>query len=220
MSIQTDTAITVYGLKAFFSEQKGTIRDIRTVWALEELGKTYRLEILDGKKGEHKSEDFLKMNPFGKVPTIKDGDFTLFESSAICTYIGDKYKRLTPIPGTLERAKYDQWLSVVMTMIEPHTSRIFACDYFFEQDEQTRYLKGFAYEVLANFLPVMEQHLITNKYLMGSNFSMADITLTGALNMIKHTQILNAYPQLQNYLRANQDRPAYQKAFALNAPMD
>ena len=81
MEFHSDSTITVYGLKAFFAEQKGTIREIRPVWALEEIGKPYTLTILDPKAKEHKSEDFLKLNPFGKVPTIRDGDFSLFESA-------------------------------------------------------------------------------------------------------------------------------------------
>lgn len=219
MQISSESRIIVYGLKALFAEQKGKIREIRPVWALEEIGIPYDLVILNPHTREHKTEEFLKMNPFGKVPTIKDGDFSLFESAAICTYIGDKYKKLVPAAGTQSRAKYDQWISVILTSIEAHAGRIFACDFFYDQDDETKHLKNFAQSMLANFLPVVEQHLKQNKYLVGNEFTVADIAMTGALNFIHHTDILSEYPQLKKYLSAIHDRPAYQKAFALNAPM-
>jgi glutathione S-transferase len=209
----------VYGLKALFKEQKGNIREIRPVWALEEIGAKYELILLNPKTGEHKSAEFKKINPFGKVPAIQDGEQTLFESAAICTYIGDKFGKLVPAPKTYERAVYDQWISAILFQIESHSVRVFACDYFFDQDERTKHLKEFAITMLGNFLPVMSSHLKDNEWMLGKNFSMADIAMTGALNFLNHTQVLQSFPNLTRYVQKNHQREAYQKALAVNAPL-
>lgn len=52
-------------------------------WYLEELGEPYEFVLLDMQSGEHRQPDFLAINPFGKVPTIVDGDLKLWESGAI-----------------------------------------------------------------------------------------------------------------------------------------
>ncbi len=77
--------ITVYSLSAFKSELKGVIRDIRVVWTLEELGMPYERKVMDPLQREHKAAEYRAIHPFGKVPAIRDGDFTLFESAAICS---------------------------------------------------------------------------------------------------------------------------------------
>jgi glutathione S-transferase len=209
----------VYGLKALFKEQKGNIREIRPVWALEEIGAKYELVFLNPKIGEHKTEDFKKISPFGKVPAIRDGDYSLFESAAICTYIGDKYGKFVPPPKTYERAVYDQWISAILFQIEAHSVRVFACDYFFEQDEKTKHLREFAISMLGNFLPVMNDHLNEKEWMLGRNFSMADIAMTGALGFLNHTKVLQAYPSLLAYIKKNHERESYQKALAVNAPL-
>ena len=65
----------------------------RAVWALCKLAKvTHELISIRIQKGEHKTEEFKKINPNLKVPAIKDGDFCLYESHAIMRYICEKNK--------------------------------------------------------------------------------------------------------------------------------
>jgi glutathione S-transferase len=60
-------------------------------WYLEELAIPYEFILVDMAVGEHHQPEFLKLNPFGKVPVITDGDFVLFESGAILLYLNQKY---------------------------------------------------------------------------------------------------------------------------------
>ena len=60
-------------------------------WYLEELAIPYEYILLDMSVGAHLQPEFLELNPFGKVPTIVDGDFALFESGAILLYLHQKY---------------------------------------------------------------------------------------------------------------------------------
>lgn len=66
----------------------------RVVYVLKALSLTYRTIYLDFTKGEHKSSSYLALNPNGRIPTLIDhsnGDFTVFESNAILTYLVEKY---------------------------------------------------------------------------------------------------------------------------------
>jgi len=74
-------------------------------WMLDECSADYEIVPIDLEKREHKAPEFLKINPAGKLPTLVDGDSRIFESAAICLYLGDKFpeSNLAPRIGTPER---------------------------------------------------------------------------------------------------------------------
>src|SRR3978361_2055896 len=94
----------------------GAGRPVRALWALEEAGIPYELEIVskEGASGErHRAR-----HPLGRVPVLGDGDGRLvFEASAICLQVVELAPQadLIPAPGTLERALTYQWIFFVMT---------------------------------------------------------------------------------------------------------
>src|SRR5262245_6206158 len=110
--------ITLYG--------SGVSRWVRPYWLLQELDVPFEPKLVSVRKGEHRSPEFLAVNPFGKLPALVDGDLTLIESAAICTYLGDKYaeKALIPKTGTRARALHDQWVSFAITELEQPLWRI------------------------------------------------------------------------------------------------
>ncbi len=95
-------------------------RSARCRWLLQELNVPFEGIKVQLSQGEHKKPEFLKINPYGRVPVLVDGDLVLSESIAICLYLADKYadKKLIPPPGTPERAKHDQWLLFCATELE------------------------------------------------------------------------------------------------------
>ena len=88
--------LKLFGVKPALKELKGITRDIRVGWVLEELDLKYEYIALDPKKGEMQTPEYFKLNPTGKVPTLSDGEFSIFESSAICSYLAHKEKKLIP----------------------------------------------------------------------------------------------------------------------------
>ena len=66
-------------------------RAFRMLWFLEELGRPYRLEMLDLNAGDHKRPEFLKLNPMGKVPTLVDQGTVVVETGAMLVHLSDKY---------------------------------------------------------------------------------------------------------------------------------
>ena len=80
----------------------------RVAWALEDLGLAYEYIKLDAKKQEHRSSEYLALNPHGKVPVLVDGSQMFFESGAILLHLGTKYgveKNLFPAGGGQPRER-------------------------------------------------------------------------------------------------------------------
>src|SRR5262245_40216038 len=86
-------------------------RAFRPRWMLEEIAMPYDLTVVDIRNNEHKTPEFLKINPLGSIPVFVDGDLTVVESTAICLYLADKFylKKLAPPPSAPARARYYQW---------------------------------------------------------------------------------------------------------------
>jgi glutathione S-transferase len=169
-------------------------------WYLEELGIPYEYVLLDMKAGDHKQPDFLSINPVGKVPAIVDGDFTLWESGAILLYLAEKYS--DPNLSLEARSQINQWILYGNATMGPE---IFS--------EATRE-SGFS-----RHMTVLNQHLDQHPYLLGDQFSAADVAVGALLAYIPLMLKLefNDYPAVQAYVQRLSDRPAYQKAIAKRA---
>ena len=76
-------SVTIYGM--------AVTRAGRCLWAAEELGIDYTQKEVNMFAGEHKSPEFLAINPNGKLPALVDGDLALFESLAINLYLAETY---------------------------------------------------------------------------------------------------------------------------------
>ncbi len=66
-------------------------RAVIAKWMLDECGAKYDIVPIEFEKGEHKTPEFLKINPAGKLPALVDGESKIFETAAICLYLGDKF---------------------------------------------------------------------------------------------------------------------------------
>ncbi|SEM80168.1 glutathione S-transferase [Luteibacter sp. UNCMF331Sha3.1] len=77
------------------------------------LGADYEQAFVDLKKGEHKTEAFLQINPFGQVPVLVDGDAAVSDSNAILVYLAKRFDRKDWLPeSAAESARVQRWLSV------------------------------------------------------------------------------------------------------------
>lgn len=136
---------------------------------------------IDLLKGEHKSPEFLKLQPFGVVPAIQDGDFTLFESRAIMRYYSEKYKSQgSDLLGKTseERGVVEQWLEVEASYFHPPIYNLvlhilFSSKFGFPADEK---LIQESEDKLGKVLDIYEERLSKTKYLAGDFFSLADLS--------------------------------------------
>ena len=197
--------ITLYGT--------GYSRWARPYWTLQELELPFEPKIVNIRKGEHRSPEFLAVNPFGKLPAMTDGDLTLFESAAICTYLADKVptSRLAPAAGTRERAIYDQWVSFAVTELEQPLWRIARNTFVYPEAERNpvdieRAKKDF-HVTASTFESLVTENLV------GDRFTVADIMVTYALRWASLIGLLgDAYPKLVAYMQHHMAGPAFPRS--------
>jgi glutathione S-transferase len=90
-------------------------------WLLIEIGAPHELRLLDFESKQHKSADYLKLNPKGVVPTLLIDGEPVFESTALVMHLADAHPGvgLAPPPGSLQRAHYYQWLVYLANNMQP-----------------------------------------------------------------------------------------------------
>ncbi len=166
-------------------------------WYLEELGIPYEFVLLDMSVGEHHQPEFLKINPFGKVPAIVDGDFALFESGAILLYLNRKYSQ-TQL-SIEQEAIYTQWTLFANATIGPGI--------FVEASRERE---------LPKLMTPLNEILSKQPYLLGTEFSVVDVAVGSILAYIPLMLKLDlsAYPAVVNYIQALSARPAFKKAMS------
>lgn len=80
---------------------------------LHHIGLSYQLVLVDKRKHAQKSDDYLKLNPAGRIPTLVDNELAIFETLAICIHLCEQHPEydLIPVMGSLKRPLFFQWLS-------------------------------------------------------------------------------------------------------------
>jgi glutathione S-transferase len=198
-------------MKLYYAPQT---RAVRPRWLLEELGAPYELATLDLAKGEHKKPEYMKIHPHGAVPALIDGDVALFESAAICMYLADKYpeKKLAPPLGTPARGLYYQWMIYSMATLEPPVVQIFLNTVMLPEAERSPAAVEKAKPQFAEVGRVLSSALAGRAFLLGEQFSAADVMIGGTLGWAGMMGLLGELPTLQEYVKRISERPAFQRA--------
>ena len=178
----------------------GTSRSLRCRWTLKELGLDYQ-SIED--RSLLRSDELKQFHPLGKMPVALIDGQPLFESSAICTYFADHADGVDLIakPGTLGRAKHDQWVSfnlseleawlwstAVNTFVLPEEERIPECI----PQNQKMFKKGAL---------VLDRFLAENEYLVEDRFTVTDIIVGYSLNWARRQGLIESFPAIDSYLK-------------------
>ncbi len=190
-------------------------RSVRIYWLLEELGIPFELKTLDFTPENLKSSEYLQLNPLGKVPAIRDGEMSLFESGAILQYLIEKYGqgRLAPPVGSPARGAYLQWVHFAEATATPPLSEMAQHMLFKPEAERIPAVVVDARQRAVNVLAALEPVLAGKPFLLGTEFCGADIMLGYTLLLTKWFGLLSGeYPNLVAYLERLERRPALQKA--------
>src|SRR5689334_11093580 len=123
------TMIDCYAFSAVPPFAQGVVRDLRVRWALEEADIPYRVTLV-GEGGALSREAYRRIQPFGQVPAIDDGDLRLFESGAIVLHVAERSERLLP-HDPLRRAHVIQWMFAALNTIEPPIQTLAVLDLFY-----------------------------------------------------------------------------------------
>lgn len=189
----------------------GMTRSMRCHWTLAELEVEYQPVTIDLRKGEHKTAEFLALNPYGKIPVLVDGDAVIAESAAICSYLAEKYpdKHLIPEPGSVERAHYYQWLFFCMAELEPYLWAIQKHTVLYPKARRLPEAIKLAGEEYRDNVKALADRVESNDFILGEAFSVADIVICFNLMWAVSCRLTDAYPSLSLYIERMKQRPAF-----------
>ena len=200
----SDTSLT------FYTNPMSRGRIVR--WMLEEVGRSYRTELLDYGT-TMKAPEYLAVNPMGKVPAIRHGDVVVTEAAAICAYLADAFPeaRLAPPPGDRRRGPYYRWLFFGAGPVE---AAVTAKSFGFVVPEDRRGMAGWG--SLAAVLDTLEGAVSRSDYVAGDSFTAADVYLGAQIGWGMAFGTIERRPAFERYWQRLGTRPAALRARAID----
>jgi glutathione S-transferase len=177
-------------------------------WMLEELGVPYEIELLQLETEDHKREEYLAVNPMGKVPALRHGKTVVTETAAICAYLAEVFPDAgldVPVGSPL-RGDYLRWLFFSPVTVEPAVlwktlgSVVTDVDYqpFAELDTVARTLQSAVRD---------------REFIVGEHFTAADVMIGSSIMWgLQLMPVMPAHPELVAYWGRLEQRPGWQRA--------
>ena len=175
--------------------------------ALEEMALPYEVRVIDFASQEQKADWYLKLNPNGRIPTIEDQGFVVFESGAILVYLAEKTGKFLPrhVPG---RSRVMQWLMFQMSAIGPMMGQANVFLRYFPETIQPA-IDRYQREVLRLF-GVLDRQLASHEYI-AAEYSIADMALWPWVSGYEWSGVsIEEFASLQRWLALVGARPAVQ----------
>ncbi|ASW00846.1 glutathione S-transferase family protein [Paraburkholderia aromaticivorans] len=170
------------------------------------LGLPFEVVELDMKAGENRKPAYLALNPFGQVPTIQDGEVTLFDSNAILVYLAKRYGDASWLPDDpLGAAAVQRWLSLAAGQIAygPCAARLVTV-FGAPLDHEN------AKKIAAKLFEVLDRELADKPFAAGNQVTIADVA---AHTYIAHAPeggvSLEPYPNIRAWLRRVEALPRF-----------
>jgi glutathione S-transferase len=188
----------------------------RCFWCLEEVGASYEQKSISFKDQEHKSAEFLAVNPNGKVPALIDGDFTIWESMAINFYLAEAYKPEILGSTAKEKGLVHQWSIWSIADLQPPLIAIFIQLIFVPEERRDHAIIKKSQEKLPAMLNILNLALERNSYLLGESFSLADLNVSTVVAICDQVGVsLADYPAINQWQERLGQRDSFKRYQAL-----
>jgi glutathione S-transferase len=177
-------------------------------YMLHELGEPFEIVPINLKAGEHKTPDFLKINPMGKLPVLRDGDTIVTETPAILVYLADKYPKagLSPAVDAPERGAFLRWMFFYGSCFEPALMDLSL------KRESPPSMAGWGKP--EDVLNTLSAGLKPGPWLLGERFSAADVMVGSGVAFMLMFKVLPERPEYLEYAARLEARPARKAAKA------
>ncbi len=184
--------------------QSGHSHKIRLMLSLLQI--PYTSVVLDGAKLEQKSESFLKMNPFGQVPVLKDGETVVWDSQAILVYLARQYADPSWMPlDAVAMSRVMAWLSTAANEVSRGPS-LLRLHYKLGRPVHLDDAQQFTETVMT----ILEQQLQTEDWLAAKHITIADIAVYPYIALAPEGKVdLTPYPATCRWLSRIQSLPHY-----------
>jgi glutathione S-transferase len=180
-------------------------------WMLEEIGEPYQTLILDYGT-TMKADDYLAINPMGKVPAIVHNGHVVTEVAAICCYLADAFPEKELAPPIADRADFYRWIFFTSGPIEAAFSNKAAG---WEPTPEKERMFGYGNYDLA--IGTLEKTLAGKEFIAADHFTAADLFVGANMNFMLQFKLLEPRPVFVDYARRMTGRPAYERAREIDA---
>lgn len=192
-----------------------TANGFRASIALEECGIDYDTRHVDLLQGEHRSDELLALNPFGRLPILKDGEAVVYGSMAVAMWAANHSGRL--LPAKSEQDAFYHWLGIVMTDLAPTFSSHFFLDKLAPEPDE--WGVSFHADILQRFLAGIDAHLANTTYFL-TDYSVVDVLMypSATASAARLPGALEPYPNLARWADGVGQRPAVLRGLAASQP--
>jgi len=170
-------------IKLYYTPQT---RAVRVRWLLEELGLTYEVVNIELFEGEGQTAEYKKIHPLGCVPALEVDGEIMYESGAICDWLTDFYadKNMAPSLNSKLRIKYKQWFYFIVATMEPQAWNIVLHSFILPEKRRVPNIVKISEKRYCETLAVIEKELKGKNFLIGDQFTTADIMLATLLSWL------------------------------------
>jgi len=181
---------------------------------MEEVGLDYE-HVPVSYGADSKTPEYLAVNPNGRIPALIDGDLQLFESMAINLYLAKRYGGALYPSGAADEARAWQWSVWAISEIEPLQMQIVVQKFFTPEDKRNPKVVDGATRGLQRPLRVLDAALAGRTWLLGEQFSVADLNVASVMHLMKSVKFGYAeHANVQRWADACYARPALARALA------
>jgi len=211
--------------------------DLEVIWAsgspyswsvlltLEVKKLQYKSTLIELFKGENRTPEFLKMNPRGKVPVLRDGDYFIYESLAVMSYLDSKFSETALFGDSpYKTAEIMKLMSEYNSYIAPHIGHMISSAFWSNSPNLTK-LED-AKQNLTNELANLEKILTATNWLAGKEILAADIFIFPFMQLLMRSEAklqdtigyklmfsYKKFPAISDWLKRFEDLPGYKNTY-------
>ena len=206
MSNRDQRPLTIWGRPNSVNVQK-------VLWCLSELDLTYERIDAGMQHGRNREADYLAMNPNGRIPTLVDGDYVLWESNSIMRYLCMAYGQVSPIypHDPKGRAAVDRWLDWTLSTLQPVDRPVFWALVRTPLAQRDMAAIQRDADAATEVWQIIDRQLATRRFIEGDQFTLADIAIGAFARRWLGVEgiIRPELPQLDRWFAQLADRPGF-----------
>lgn len=204
--------LKLYGFSRVNAMARGHTRDLRVLWALEEMQLPCEIVGMDHPAHDLNTASYRQFSPFEQIPSIDDDGLIVSESAAILVYLARKTGQLMPADREGE-SQVMRWCFAAMNTVELPLMGLLTLDWTSKGscEKHREFLTGWVHRVLGN----LDRWLASRAFIATEAFSVADILMAHVLESgVSDPATIAAYPKVMAYRDRCLSRPAWQRAKA------
>jgi len=204
--------LKVYGFAKVNAMARGRTRDLRVLWALEEMQLPFEIVGMDHPAHDLSTAAYRELSPFEQIPAIDDDGLVLSESAAILLYLAKKSGRLGGRTAA-EEAQVVRWCFAALTTVELPLVNSVMIDWTSAPGDcalHREFMTGWVHRALGN----LDRWLDGRAYVATEEFTVADVLLAHVLDVVPKAALLQPHARVREYRDRCLARPAWKRAHA------